>query len=72
MNQVEIKIIDINDNPAVFTEFPEALSVAENTVVDTPLGTVVASDKDYASNAEIVYAIDSGNDEGMDILCPTL
>ncbi|XP_054845620.1 protocadherin-23 [Eublepharis macularius] len=61
---VSITVLDINDNPPIFTSSEYYVHVRENTPVGSHITAVSASDYDAGSNAEITYSIVSGNDEG--------
>ena len=58
---------DLNDNSPVFGQDEYAFQVAENTL-QFPGLNVSASDSDAGSNADIVYTILGGNEEGVFLL----
>ena len=63
---VHVTIVDANDNRPRFRD--DSLVVARVTVataaVDSHLATVQADDADSGLNGEVIFSIDSGNDEG--------
>ena len=58
---VQVRIQDINDNAPEFDFGNYNFTVDECLPIGTPVGFVLASDKDSAKNAELVYSIVSGN-----------
>ncbi|XP_021374629.1 protocadherin Fat 3-like [Mizuhopecten yessoensis] len=52
-----ITVVDVNDNPPVFTEQSYTYSIPENTTVGEEVGVVNATDQDTGLNAEISYSI---------------
>ncbi|XP_026556674.1 cadherin-23-like [Pseudonaja textilis] len=52
---IEVNVIDINDNPPVFSQATYKTSLKENTPRGTSVLQVKASDSDEGSNAEISY-----------------
>ncbi|KAM6428926.1 protocadherin-23 [Rhynochetos jubatus] len=61
---VLITVLDVNDNPPVFSNPEYHIHVKESIPVGSHVTEVSASDCDVGSNAEITYAIISGNDRG--------
>uniref|UniRef100_A0ABM5GIZ2 Protocadherin-23 isoform X1 n=1 Tax=Pogona vitticeps TaxID=103695 RepID=A0ABM5GIZ2_9SAUR len=61
---VSITVLDINDNPPVFTSLEYHVHVRENFPVGSHITAVSATDCDAGSNADITYSLISGNDEG--------
>ncbi|KAH0616047.1 hypothetical protein JD844_026842 [Phrynosoma platyrhinos] len=61
---VSITVLDINDNPPVFTSLEYHVHVKENFPVGSHIISVSANDYDSGSNAVITYNIISGNDKG--------
>ncbi|XP_009994286.1 PREDICTED: protocadherin-23 [Chaetura pelagica] len=61
---VLITVLDINDNPPVFSSPEYHVHVRESIPVGSHITEVSANDCDAGPNAEITYAIISGNDEG--------
>lgn len=57
--QVTVSIIvgDVNDNPPVFGEDAYSVSIAENQPVGTSVLTILATDADAGSNADITYGL---------------
>ncbi|KAF7244105.1 Protocadherin-23, partial [Varanus komodoensis] len=62
---VSITVLDINDNPPVFTNLEYHVHVRENILVGSHITAVSASDYDAGSNADITYSIVAGNDKGQ-------
>lgn len=60
---VSITVLDVNDNPPIFTNLEYHVHVRENTPVGSHITVVSASDYDAGSNAEVTYSIVSGNDK---------
>ena len=54
---VSIEILDINDNPPVFSAPSYATSTSEFTLLGAPLLTVLASDADAGPNGQISYQL---------------
>ncbi|XP_061440503.1 protocadherin-23 isoform X2 [Rhineura floridana] len=61
---VSITVLDINDNPPVFTSLEYHVNVRENFPVGSHITAVSANDCDAGPNADITYSIISGNDKG--------
>lgn len=60
-----VDISDANDNPPLFSKDVLFASVEEIAPVGTPVIYLHAKDKDVGRNAEILYEIASGNDNGL-------
>ncbi|XP_060102606.1 protocadherin-23 [Heteronotia binoei] len=60
---VSITVLDVNDNPPIFTSLEYHVHVRENTPVGSHITVVSASDYDAGSNAEVTYSIASGNEK---------
>ncbi|CAG2057506.1 unnamed protein product, partial [Timema podura] len=63
-----VSIIDVNDNPPVFSQQEYSVNVSENTVPNTLITIITATDADGPGNNEISYTIDleyssTGNNE---------
>nr|CAD7428584.1 unnamed protein product [Timema monikensis] len=63
-----VSIIDVNDNPPVFSQQEYSVNVIENTVPNTLITIITATDADGPGNNEISYTIDldyssTGNNE---------
>lgn len=58
---VSIKILDVNDNPPIFTQKTYNASVAENAAETAAILQVVATDKDEGTAGTVRYFIKSGN-----------
>ncbi|KFV61510.1 Protocadherin-23, partial [Dryobates pubescens] len=61
---VLITVLDVNDNPPVFSSSEYHVHIKESVPVGSHVTEVTASDCDAGTNAEITYAIISGNDRG--------
>ncbi|NWH56060.1 PCD23 protein, partial [Geococcyx californianus] len=61
---VLITVLDVNDNPPVFISSDYHIHVKESIPVGSHITEVSAHDSDAGTNAEITYAIISGNDKG--------
>ena len=61
---VVITVLDANDLRPVFTEQSYSVAIRENTPMGTSFLQVEAQDGDTGSNADVVYSIESGNDNG--------
>ena len=55
--QVQVIINDVNDNPPSFNNSFYQFSIDETSIYNTLVGTVMANDPDYGSNAVISYAL---------------
>ena len=62
---VTIQLLDINDNTPIFSTDPIHGSVVEHSSLHTPIVTILATDADLGSNAEITYSIIGGNTQQM-------
>ncbi|XP_053797295.1 protocadherin-23 [Vidua chalybeata] len=61
---VLITVLDVNDNPPVFSSPEYHVHVKESIPIGSHITEVSAKDCDAGTNAEITYAIISGNDRG--------
>ncbi|NWX48793.1 PCD23 protein, partial [Steatornis caripensis] len=61
---VLITVLDVNDNPPLFSSPEHHIHVKESIPVGSHITEVSANDCDAGANAEITYAIISGNDRG--------
>ncbi|NXK06073.1 CELR2 protein, partial [Herpetotheres cachinnans] len=61
---VLITVLDVNDNPPVFSSPEYHIHVKESIPVGSHVTEVSANDCDAGANAEITYAIISGNERG--------
>ncbi|KAJ3589902.1 hypothetical protein NHX12_010743, partial [Muraenolepis orangiensis] len=59
---VVIAVGDVNDNPPVFSRAEYAVSLSEGAAAGTEIMRFTATDQDSAPNAEVQYAISSGDD----------
>lgn len=55
---VEVGVLDTNDNSPQFDSLTLAFSIAESASPGTPIGTVLASDRDTDENAIVSYFIE--------------
>ena len=57
--QLSITILDINDNPPIFQNIPETLTITQTEIQSqtTSFFTVLAADADFGANANIVYSL---------------
>ncbi|CAH2074945.1 unnamed protein product, partial [Iphiclides podalirius] len=55
--RVNVKLLDVNDNPPVFAESGYKLEVAEGAALGTLVGEVTASDRDYGIYGELEYSL---------------
>ena len=62
---ISISLLDQNDNAPQFEFVSQNISVPENTEIGSVVATVVATDADVGSNADVVYSIVGGNDERL-------
>ncbi|NXC38632.1 PCD23 protein, partial [Penelope pileata] len=60
---VLITVLDVNDNPPVFSSPEYHIHIKESIPVGSHVTEVSADDLDAGTNAEITYAIISGNDK---------
>jgi len=63
---ISVTVLDLNDNPPVFTEAVYSVNIREDTPVNQSIVTVNATDDDSFSNAMITYAI-IGTDDFFEI-----
>ena len=61
---VTVTLTDVNDNPPVFTQNTYSQAIAEDHAGTTSVLTVAANDADSTTNADITYAIISGDGVG--------
>uniref|UniRef100_A0A224X4K1 Putative cadherin egf lag seven-pass g-type receptor n=1 Tax=Panstrongylus lignarius TaxID=156445 RepID=A0A224X4K1_9HEMI len=59
-----VRVLDVNDNPPVFVKNVYSVEVAESAPLDTDILRVEAYSADIGVNAEIVYSIAGGNEDG--------
>ena len=58
--ELVVLILDVNDNPPVFTDAPYAVSVAEDASVGYSIFQVSATDRDVDLNAEVLFSLENG------------
>ena len=54
---VQIRVIDVNDNPPVFDKQLFEVSVIENVINGTEVTTITATDGDFLENARVTYEL---------------
>ena len=59
-----MRLIDINDNPPEFEHSVYSTTIREDTSVGSSVMQVFATSKDTGINAEIMYDIIAGNEQG--------
>ncbi|XP_073730299.1 protocadherin gamma-C5-like isoform X41 [Misgurnus anguillicaudatus] len=62
---ITVNILDVNDNPPVFSESVYSVYIKENTAPGSILASVTASDLDTGENAKIVYSILDNNAQSI-------
>ncbi|XP_068133263.1 protocadherin-23-like [Hyperolius riggenbachi] len=67
---VFINVLDSNDNPPILQKSEYRITVREHHPINTEVITISATDVDSEENAESIYSIVSGNDEGIFIIDP--
>ncbi|XP_060764982.1 protocadherin gamma-A8-like isoform X13 [Neoarius graeffei] len=63
--QIYITVVDVNDNPPVFTQKVYKATITENAITDTKVITVSASDADEGSNGQVSYYISDAVDRSV-------
>ncbi|XP_048580321.1 uncharacterized protein LOC116612238 isoform X2 [Nematostella vectensis] len=61
---IHVQITDTNDNRPIFQPMEYETRVSENTPLGTIVARVKAVDKDSTSNADLIYSIQNGNNNG--------
>ncbi|XP_043106924.1 protocadherin gamma-C5-like isoform X4 [Puntigrus tetrazona] len=64
---ITVNILDVNDNPPVFSERVYSVYIKENTAPGSILSSVTASDRDTGENAKIVYSVLDTNNQGVPV-----
>ncbi|XP_045449394.1 cadherin-87A-like [Melitaea cinxia] len=64
---VHIKVLDINDNPPIFTQKVYKSTISENLQLDPPAAIlqVLAEDKDVGINGKVVYSVLQQSESGV-------
>ncbi|KAL4230607.1 Protocadherin Fat 4 [Mactra antiquata] len=57
---VRINLRDVNDNAPVFSKSLYSFDVYEDTLIDTTVGSVRATDPDQGQNGHVTYSLSSG------------
>uniref|UniRef100_A0A4W6EBR3 Cadherin domain-containing protein n=1 Tax=Lates calcarifer TaxID=8187 RepID=A0A4W6EBR3_LATCA len=60
--QIHVTVLDVNDNAPVFSKAVYKASITENSVIETLVTKVSASDADKGSNGEVTYVIGNSMD----------
>ncbi|XP_012360260.1 protocadherin gamma-A2 isoform X13 [Nomascus leucogenys] len=66
-SRICVKVLDVNDNPPVFTQPEYRISVPENTPVGTRILTVTATDADEGYNAQVAYFLEKSPGETSEV-----
>ncbi|TRY86224.1 hypothetical protein DNTS_035622 [Danionella cerebrum] len=64
---ITVEILDVNDNPPVFSERVYSVYMKENSSPGSILASVTASDLDTGENAKIVYSLLDSNTQGVPV-----
>ena len=62
---LEVQVIDVNDNPPVFSEVEYLVAIPENLSIGSSVLQVQASDEDSGENAIVTYRILAGNQQNI-------
>lgn len=62
---VQVKVLDVNDNPPEFARPSYRINIGENALPGSALVTLSARDSDEGSNAEIRYRLSGHQDSGV-------
>ncbi|XP_077433277.1 protocadherin alpha-2-like isoform X9 [Vanacampus margaritifer] len=65
--RLEVNIIDINDNPPVFSEAVQLLDIAESTLPGLKIGLIEATDLDVGKNGINTYKLSANQYFSLDI-----
>ena len=68
--QVVITVLDINDNPPIFSSSNIIVNLQEATAINTQVIKITATDKDIGINAKITYSIYDGDFERIFLMVP--
>ena len=68
--ELVVRVSDVNDNDPTFTDTGFDMSVAEAQLINTVIVKIIATDPDLGTNSQLVYTINSGNNEGKFSLNP--
>ena len=61
--EVYVNVLDKNDNRPFFSQSVYTASISEAATLQSSIATVLATDKDFGTNALITYTILSGNSD---------
>lgn len=61
--EVYLNVLDKNDNRPLFSQSVYTVSISEAAALQSSIATVLATDKDFGTNALITYTILSGNSD---------
>ncbi|KAG8280047.1 hypothetical protein J6590_090773, partial [Homalodisca vitripennis] len=70
LTTLQVTVLDVNDNPPEFLSRSYAITVPENVSVSSEIVKVDAISKDTGVNAQIIYTIVEGNEQGKFDLHP--
>lgn len=70
LTTLQVTVLDVNDNPPEFITRIYSVIVPENTSLNAQLIKVEAISKDTGVNAQIIYSIVEGNEQGKFDLHP--
>ncbi|XP_012939635.1 cadherin EGF LAG seven-pass G-type receptor 1 [Aplysia californica] len=62
--ELVISVKDVNDNKPEFTQYEYFGNVTENSLENTVIMTIKATDKDASTNGQVTYTFDGGDDGG--------
>ena len=68
--ELVVRVSDVNDNDPTFTDTGFDMSVSEAQLTNTVIVKIIATDPDLGTNSQLVYTINSGNNEGKFSLNP--
>ena len=61
---VTITVLDVNDNPPIFSQSVYSVTVPEDIAIGTVILIIAVTDADSSTNTQISLSITSGNDNG--------
>ncbi|XP_019645841.1 PREDICTED: cadherin-23-like [Branchiostoma belcheri] len=62
---VTVNVDAVNDNAPIFSQTVTSVDVTENTATTTSVLQLTCTDADTGTDGDLVYAIDSGNTDGL-------
>ena len=66
-----VTVEDVNDNLPLFTELEYDFNQPEQNQLDVVIAQIQAVDDDNGSNADVMYFISRGNDDGIFSILPS-